>query len=242
MLSPKLICLCRVSGHHTRGLVAYPELRLESFGFSIKATHALLKSGSFYGALNHCAVMWDQLAVDEIEFDLVREISVFAIEQLRLIWENFTAPSLPLYRREMSRGALRKDEVMRYERLASAVSSTMRHIVNAGGGNISPRPNNSPRFSSVGHTPVSTPPLTSRKRISSNASLGNGASFAGSNLPANILSAERQDLTHEALTVNLTGEAATAKHDGYSIGILLFMCAFAYTLGMLFCMPSDWSI
>ena len=129
----------RISGHHTKGLVAYPELRLESFEFSIKAAHTLLRSGSFYGALNHCAVMWDQLAVDEVEYILVREISVLAIEQLRLIWENFTRPSESIRRRNMSDKILGNDEVMRYERLAMAISETMTRIIQAGGGKFPKR-------------------------------------------------------------------------------------------------------
>lgn len=237
-----------MSGHHTRGLVAYPDLRLESFGFSIKATHALLKSGSFYGALNHCAVMWDQLAVDEVEFDLVREVSVFAIEQLRLIWENFAAPYVSLHRREMSRGALRKDEVMRYERLASAVSRTMRRIIEAGGGNISPRPTNSPLFSSAGHSPVSTPPLTSRKRGSSSAVFVNSVMVAESRALTNNISSSVESSDHSfhpsqnATSIVSVDEAMTVKHDGYSIGMLMFLCALAYTLGMLSNLPSDWSM
>lgn len=191
--------------------------------------------------------MWNQLAVHGVEFNLVREISVFAIEQLRLIWENFATPSLPLRRREKSRDVLMKDAVMRYERLAAAVSRTMERIIAAGGGTISPRPSNSPRFSSAAHTPASTPPLTSRKRMSGSGialtvnSAGGTESQALASMSSTASIDPSPDRTYIATKEDSVGEKSKISYDGYSFGVLLLLCAIAYSLGMLSSMPS-WSI
>jgi hypothetical protein len=83
--------------------------------------------------------LWDDLAVNTVELDHVRNLSILAIEQLRLIRENFLLPSEKIHRKQCGLTSLMKEESLKYERLMNAIRETKFRIMERGGGQLSPR-------------------------------------------------------------------------------------------------------